>query len=73
MLFRSYNGVKAGVKDYDGSKVQATAERMQALGAQVIILGCTELPLAKEMYHLQFDTIDPTLVLAKAAVEFAEQ
>ena len=61
------------IKDYDGSKVQAAAERMQALGAQVIILGCTELPLAKEMYHLQFDTIDPTLVLAQAAVEFAEQ
>ncbi|MBQ1447091.1 MAG: amino acid racemase [Solobacterium sp.] len=73
LMDMTYNGVKAGVKDYDGSKVQATAERMQALGAQVIILGCTELPLAKEMYHLQFDTIDPTLVLAQAAVEFAEQ
>nr|MCR5373176.1 aspartate/glutamate racemase family protein [Solobacterium sp.] len=68
-----YNGVKAGAKDYDGSRVQAAAERMQALGAQVIILGCTEMPLAKDMYHLQFETIDPTLVLARAAVEYAEQ
>ena len=37
-------------------------------GAETLILGCTELPPAFEMYHLDYPFIDPTLELAKAAV-----
>lgn len=66
-----YGGVKAGVADYDASKVQACAERLIAAGAQRIILGCTELPLAMELYHLDFPACDPTLELAKGAIRFA--
>jgi len=66
-----YGGVKAGVADYDASKVQACAERLIAEGAQTVILGCTELPLAMELYHLDFPATDPTLELAKGAIRFA--
>ena len=66
-----YGGVKAGVMDYDASRVQAAAERLLAQGAQTIILGCTELPLALELYHLNFPATDPTLELAKGAIRFA--
>lgn len=66
-----YAGVKAGVKDYDAGLVQKTAEHLMERGAQTIILGCTELPLAMELYDLNFPTIDPTLELALGAIEFA--
>ena len=66
-----YQGVKAGVKDYDASAVQAIADRLISEGAQAIILGCTELPLAKEMYALDFPSVDPTEELARAAVRVA--
>lgn len=66
-----YGGVKAGVMDYDASRVQAAAERLLAQGAQTIILGCTELPLALDLYHLNFPATDPTLELAKGAIRFA--
>lgn len=66
-----YAGVKAGVKDYDAAAVQKTAEHLMERGAQTIILGCTELPLAMELYKLDFPATDPTLELALGAIEFA--
>jgi len=67
-----YKGVKAGVADYDAGLVQKIAERLlREERAQTIILGCTELPLAMSMYHLDFPTTDPTLELAKGAIRFA--
>ena len=47
---------------------------MEALlrrGAQTLILGCTELPLAETLYHLDYPVTDPTLELALAAIRFA--
>ncbi|MCT4595515.1 MAG: amino acid racemase [Anaeromicrobium sp.] len=40
-------------------------------GAKKIILGCTELPLIFQIFDLVDDTIDPTEILAKAAIEKA--
>jgi len=40
-------------------------------GAQTLILGCTELPPAFEMYGLNYPDIDPTLELALAAISAA--
>jgi len=48
-----------------------TGEHLLERGAQTIILGCTELPLAMELYSLKFPTTDPTLELARGAVAFA--
>lgn len=42
---------------------------LRAAGAQVIILGCTELPLAfPERVHDGLPLVDPTLVLARALI-----
>lgn len=64
----SYGGVKANVRDFDTSDFRKAADALIARGAQVLILGCTELPVAFEMYGLDYPAVDPTLVLARAAI-----
>lgn len=66
-----YNGVKAGREDYDITRIQQAVRSLLQQGAQTIILGCTELPVAVSMYHLQFPFTDPTLELARSAVRAA--
>ena len=63
-----YNGVKAGDAGHDTAAFERTCAGLLAEGAQTLILGCTELPCAFEMYSLSFPHIDPTLELARAAV-----
>ena len=63
-----YDGVKAGVADYDTTAFNAVVSDLTAKGAETMILGCTELPLAMDMYNLDFPAADPTLILAKAAI-----
>ena len=63
-----YDGVKAGVADYDTTAFKAVVADLTAKGAETMILGCTELPLAMDMYNLDFPAADPTLILAKAAI-----
>jgi aspartate racemase len=66
-----YRGVKAGDYDYDITDARAVMERLLERGAQILILGCTELPLAMDMYGLDFATCDPTTELAKGAIRAA--
>ena len=65
-----YQGVKAGAETFDIAKVSQAVEALRRSGAETIVLGCTELPLAVEMYHLTFPSVDPTLELAKGAIRF---
>lgn len=65
-----YQGIKAGIK-LDSRGFQAVLEELLARGAQTLILGCTELPIAFELYHIQLPCIDPTSVLAQKAIELA--
>lgn len=64
-----YDGVKAGMTDYDTSGFKAVVAKLSAMGAETMILGCTELPLAMDMYKLDFPAADPTLILARAAIK----
>lgn len=66
-----YKGVKSGAGTYDTTQVSATAERLLSAGAQTVILGCTELPIAYERFGLDFPHIDPTLELARKAISLA--
>lgn len=66
-----YSGVKAGNESFAVKPVQQCAQELLARGAQVMILGCTELPVAMQMYPLSFPAVDPTLELALAAIRFA--
>ena len=66
-----YEGVKAGVRDYDTAAFCRCCERLISCGAQTLILGCTELPPAFELYGLNYPATDPTLELALGALRFA--
>ena len=66
-----YNGVKAGDLAHDAAAFRAACEHLLARGADVLILGCTELPPAFDIYHLDYPNIDPTLELALAAIRAA--
>lgn len=67
-----YNGVKAGALTYDTTKIRAVMDKLLAQGAELLVLGCTELPLAVENYHLtDYPIVDSTKVLAKAAIKEA--
>ncbi len=72
-------GVKAG--HIDGicrQQILAAADHLVGLGAQVIILGCTELPLlfaSEEKIYIDnraIQLVDPTEVLAKKIVAMAK-
>lgn len=65
-----YKGVKAGKRDFPINTFCDTANKLLEDGAQTLILGCTELPLAMEMYHLNYPVTDPTKLLAKAAIHY---
>ena len=63
-----YKGVKSGNKDFDVTQVKNELDNIMEKGAEVLILGCTELPVAVDMYNLDYPVCDPTLVLARGAV-----
>ena len=66
-----YQGVKAGDLTYDARRARRTMEALLDRGAETLILGCTELPLAVRLYHLTCPVTDPTLELARETVRFA--
>lgn len=66
-----YNGVKAGDLRYDITAFCRACENLLARGAETLILGCTELPPAFEIYRLGYPATDPTLELALGAIRFA--
>jgi len=64
--------VKAGVQD---SALRGTFEavggRLAKSGAQTVILGCTEIPLAFDPAHVDYPILNATRILAQAAVDWA--
>lgn len=66
-----YNGVKAGDVSHDTAAFRRACEALLARGAETLILGCTELPLAFSLYGLPYPATDPTLELALGAIRFA--
>ncbi|WP_312792467.1 amino acid racemase [Sphingobacterium sp.] len=72
-------GVKAGqINGICRQQILAVADHLIGLGAQVIILGCTELPLlfpSEEQIYIDnraIQLVDPTEVLAKKIVAMAK-
>ena len=62
---------QAAVMAHDAAAFRAACEHLLARGAEVLILGCTELPPAFDIYHLDYPNVDPTLELALAAIRAA--
>lgn len=65
-----YKGVKAGNLSIDLSGFYQAMDELFAGGAELLVLGCTELPVAFDLFHIDKPNIDPTMVLAAAAVRF---
>ena len=65
-----YDYVKAGKAFPFPEQLQAMQNRLKQQGAQVMILGCTELPIAFAQEKTILPSIDPTNVLAQAAIRY---
>lgn len=46
-------------------------DELKNSGVDIFILGCTELPVAFQMYNIEEEYIDPTRILACRAIEYA--
>lgn len=64
-----YDYVKAGKPCPFAEEIKAMEARLIREGAEYMILGCTELPIAFSQINTTLPTIDPTTVLARAAIE----
>jgi aspartate racemase len=65
-----YHGVKAANRNIDLGEFYGALDELYDKGAEVLILGCTELPIAFEVFHIDRPAIDPTAILAEAVIRF---
>lgn len=65
-------GIKAGKKELPRKLLTKAVKELEQEGARIVILGCTEIPLALTEKHIgKVLLVDPTEVLAKSAIELA--
>ncbi len=64
-----YN-IKRGKTDIDLKNFQSVLHELKKQGAEVFILGCTELPVVFQMFNIDEKCINPTKILACSAIEF---
>lgn len=64
-----YDGIKANAPTFDTTAVKKVLDKLRQNGAERIVLGCTELPVAFARYGIDAsDAVDATDILAQAAV-----
>ncbi len=74
LTFLIYKVVKSNNFSYDISKfINKMDELLKKHDIDAFVLGCTELPVLFERYHLNYKTLDPTDLLAKEAVRLAKE
>lgn len=66
-----YEGIKKGNLEFDTSRFLKAIEELKKNGAEIFILGCTELSSAKETFNFNVNFIDPVDIIAEQAIEFA--
>ena len=66
-----YKGVKAGKTEEYSRLFQQCVDEIADLGADLLIAGCTEIPLLMPYVKTKLPVIDATYELASAAVKFA--
>lgn len=66
-----YKGVKAGKTEEYSKLFQQCVDEITDLGADLLIEGCTEIPLLMPYVKTKLPAIDATYELARAAVKFA--
>jgi len=65
-----YDYVKAGKAYPHPENILAMENRLVMQGAEIMILGCTELPIAFAQWDTVIPTVDPTDVLARSAIRY---
>jgi len=63
--------IKAGRIEENVQTFEEIIEHMKFLGSEVVILGCTELPILLKYFEPSIPVIDATSCLAKEIVNFA--
>lgn len=66
-----YKGVKAGNMAYPSDGLERLLERFSRQGVEIVVLGCTELPLYFAAHPIWECLLDPTEVLARRLIEAA--
>lgn len=66
-----YDGVKAGNLDLGRRLLMDVANKLISRGAELIILGCTEVSVVIRSGDLKVPIVDPLQVLAEEAVKYA--
>lgn len=63
--------IKKGCEDIDPSEAIGVISALKSRGAEVIVLGCTELPIAAGRFKLCSGYVDSSEVLAMSAIAYA--
>ena len=67
-----YDFVKAGKIGSEPQEIfESAGARLMRAGAQAVILGCTEIPLAFDERKVGYPSLNPTRILAQAAIDWA--
>ncbi|HCT93244.1 MAG: aspartate racemase [Bacteroidetes bacterium GWE2_39_28] len=66
-------GVKAGYKKEPKRLLKEISQRLSERGAEVIIAGCTEIPLVLSRKDIPVELVNPMEILAKAAVTYCKR
>lgn len=66
-----YNGIKKGDFNFAADGLLEAANEVKAKGAELILLGCTELSVANDIYSFEGNFVDPMDILALKAIELA--
>ena len=67
-----YQCIKAGKKDVEKYGLDDILKSLIKRGAQSVILGCTELPIAFSLAGIRENIVDPTEIAARAALKFLQ-
>ena len=67
-----YDGVKKGKVIEYTYLFQSVVDRIESLGADIIISACTEIPILMSSVETSIPTVDPTLELALATIRYAK-
>lgn len=62
--------VKSGKRNINLANFNAVLEDMKKKQVEAFILGCTELPIAFEMFNIKEDSVDPTKILACSSIKY---
>lgn len=61
-------GIKEGKTEFNLDSIYKVLQSLSDSGCSYVILGCTELPVAFQTLNIEGNFIDPTRILAQAAI-----